>query len=198
MTKTSVAKSKPKRNPAYTKKPAAQAVGQSTLATKHARKRTKQGQIGPQPAARSLMGEGKNCTPENGKQRYRKRKPAAVCNRCDRPFWGAKASAKFCSSRCRQSAYRKRTKLPSVKHCAHCGDGFRPRNRLHKFCSTNCRTLSHRTLRKQLPGVLVDAFSLPFEQAWDALESSGTSRVRSMVEGLGYSYSYRVRAWEAA
>lgn len=195
MTKNSVAKSKQMQKRAYTKKPAAQAVGQSTLATQQAQERTESAQIAAPMATRSLTGQSRKFTRKRRQRSHAK----LICGQCDRPLFGAiRSTAKYCSSRCRKAAHRQRTKLPRAKQCAHCGDGFRPRNRLHKFCSVNCRTLSHRTLRKQLPSLIADAFSLPIESAWDALESSGTARVRSIVEGLGYSYSYRVRAWQVA
>lgn len=39
-----------------------------------------------------------------------------ICYFCGKPFWAQRANASYCSSTCRQAAFRWRTKLPQLRN----------------------------------------------------------------------------------
>ncbi len=129
------------------------------------------------------------------------------CLNCKQAFTPTKIDQKYCSSACRQAAYRKRLlkhrgvrKPLEVKPlitatCLHCGGSFWAQRSRAIFCSTSCRSLHHRALKEAIPEALEVAYGIPKEKAADIVETQPIWQVRGLLRDRGFSYSHDVRAW---
>lgn len=129
------------------------------------------------------------------------------CSNCKRVFIPTKIDQKFCSSACRQSAYRKRVlkrnggkKKAAETHlidttCHHCGGSFLAKRSRAMFCSTSCRSLHHRALKEAIPKALEVAYGVPKEKAADIVETQAIWQVKELLQDRGFSYRHEVRAW---
>ena len=129
------------------------------------------------------------------------------CSNCKRAFTLTKIDQKFCSSACRQSAYRKSVlKRTGGKRkvvatpliaatCHHCGGSFWAKRSRAMFCSTSCRSLHHRAMKEAMPEALKAAYGIPKEKAADIIETQPLWHVKGLLRDLGFLYSHEVRAW---
>lgn len=139
---------------------------------------------------------------------------ASKCKHCKKAFQHTKIDQKFCSSACRQAAYRKRQaaakqakkrgvervamtqdKTPILAICGHCGGGFFPKRGNGTFCSTSCRTLHHRALKAAIPDALAAAYGLPQTTAQDLVESQPMAKLRGLLGERGWAYQHDQRRW---
>lgn len=133
---------------------------------------------------------------------------AHKCAACKKAFQPAKFGQVYCSHRCRQAAYRKRT-MPAKRSkgkaaatalpatCEHCSGSFWAKTRRARFCSTSCRTLYHRALRTTIPTAICEAYGLPEEKALDLLETQPLQDIRRLLTAFGYTYVHQERRWRA-
>jgi len=68
----------------------------------------------------------------------------------------AKANKKYCSTKCKQKAYRDRQKMMYAKslqrHCEYCGDWYRDsrRGRPSKYCSPSCKQMAYIASKQEM------------------------------------------------
>ena len=132
---------------------------------------------------------------------------AHKCKQCKRAYQASKIDQKYCSPRCRQAAYRKRlarsekakkpvTVAPAIPTtCPHCSGTFWAKTGRAVFCSTSCRTLYHRALKAAIPEVLISAYGLPEQKAFDLVEAQSIHKLRALLQTSGYSYTHSARRW---
>ncbi len=130
---------------------------------------------------------------------------AHKCDHCKKAFTPIKIDQKYCGHRCRQAAYRKRKvkeqkrkladrrSIPAV--CSYCQGTFWAKTERAVFCSTSCRTLYHRALKASLPHVLMNAYGMPEEKAYDIVETQPVGKLRTLLEASGYIYAHQARQW---
>ena len=135
-------------------------------------------------------------------------RPAHKCAACKKSFQPAKFRQLYCSHRCRQAAYRKRTTSSSKRSkgksttsvlpatCEHCSGSFWAKTRRARFCSTSCRTLYHRALRATIPPAICEVYGLPEEKALDLLETQPLQDIRRLLAAFGYTYVHQERRWK--
>jgi hypothetical protein len=134
---------------------------------------------------------------------------AQKCDHCRRGFIPTKIDQKYCSSKCRQAAYRKRKQTQTARElkketqplliaiCWHCEGTFWAKTQRALFCSTSCRTLYHRALKAALPYALMSLYGLPETKAYDIVETQPIRKLRSLLDGAGYAYCHSERRWIA-
>lgn len=132
------------------------------------------------------------------------------CKHCHKAFTPARGGTKYCSTACRQAAYRARLKRqqqpPSlsassseaalvVATCANCGGSFWAKNKRQQFCTVSCRSLYSKAARAALPAALGAFYGIPEGKALDMIDALGMKRVRSIIEQAGYQYDHAARRW---
>ena len=129
------------------------------------------------------------------------------CGNCKRAFIPTKIDQKYCSHKCRQSAYRKRVTqskravkssietslVPAI--CLHCHGSFEAKTRRGVFCSTSCRTLYHRALKASIPNALMALYNVPADKAADIVETQPLRKLRQLLESAAYIYNHSEREW---
>jgi hypothetical protein len=126
------------------------------------------------------------------------------CKHCKEPFQGV-LSAKYCSTSCRQKAYRKRKRNQQQKlvpvaiphQCDHCGEAFWSNNvrGQQRYCSASCRQLAYRERRSAAVAALVEAFQVPETEALDALETAGMRDVARLLTAHGLAFDNGRGRW---
>lgn len=127
------------------------------------------------------------------------------CLYCGATFEARRDSAKWCSARCRQAAYRYRQAaqdgiepVPAIRRCEHCHKLFRPQIRTQKarFCNPRCRALyAHYKARGER--VAIQRAMLMTDQQYADFRERTKRGVRWMwLERLGFRYSSVTRQWE--
>ncbi len=66
--------------------------------------------------------------------------------KCRRQFVPVNHAHRFCSPKCRSSAWRHQGDLQAPTPCAWCGTAFSPVRVSHRYCTTHCRKTAHRAL----------------------------------------------------
>lgn len=133
------------------------------------------------------------------------------CKHCHKAFTPARGGTQYCSTACRQAAYRTRKKrqqkppvssAPSsseaalvVATCANCGGSFWAKNKRQQFCTVSCRSLYSKAARAALPAALGAFYGIPEGKALDMLEALGMKRMRAALEAAGYAYIHTARRW---
>lgn len=127
------------------------------------------------------------------------------CRHCGDLFTPQRATAKYCSTSCRVSAFRTRHKgrrraqpIPVIvaSSCAHCGATFTTRaGRGQVYCSGTCKTLAYRLRRSAAVEALAAYRGLSSDVAADVVEQAGMRKVTAALQALGMVYDQQSRAW---
>jgi hypothetical protein len=127
------------------------------------------------------------------------------CKWCGEPFKGMK-SARYCSTSCRQKAYRHRLKkqrspapppelTPMV--CVHCSESFWSQNqrRQQRYCSPSCKSLAYRVRRLAAIVALAEFLGISQEKAEDVADAMGIRAITDKLTVVGFIYDEAIRAW---
>jgi len=131
-----------------------------------------------------------------------------MCEGCGDIVEVARVSAKYCSSACKQKAWRIKNGLQLARGekkvqterctCKHCGKGFwqSGKGRKARFCSNSCRQMANVVRKVAIDNLLtrllhMDYHMKPFYAAADA----GVEHFDSAVEEMGFVYDYIARAY---
>lgn len=129
------------------------------------------------------------------------------CVWCGGGFEARRDSAKWCSARCRQAAYRYRQAaqggiepVPHVRRCEHCQKLFRPQIRTGKarFCGAKCRAL-YAYYKSRAERRAIQRSLLMTDDQYEDFHDRTKRGVRWLwLERLGFRYSPMTRQWEKA
>jgi hypothetical protein len=127
------------------------------------------------------------------------------CKWCGEPFKGTKL-ARYCSTSCRQKAYRQRLKgkrsptLPTEFTpviCGHCDEAFWSENRRgqQRYCSPSCKSLAYRVRRVAAIKALAEFLGIAPTKAEDVADAMGLRAITDKLEAVGFFYDETARTW---
>lgn len=153
-------------------------------------------------ATSKVVFTGKTVTAVHGNRSAGRR---CKCRGCGGMFTASRATATYCSTACRSSAYRTRHKprqrvkpIPVIVStcCAHCGSRFAASaGRGQLYCTPSCKTLAYRARRSAAIEALAAYSGIATTVAADVVERAGLARAASTLRALGMVYDQRSRAW---
>lgn len=121
------------------------------------------------------------------------------CQCCSGTFRAQRATAKYCSERCRKRAYRARHNAAPVgefpQRCDYCQRGFWTDNTTKRHCSASCRTMASRARRQAAVFALAE-LGMSLERAGDLVELQGLAPISAALASAGFVYDGATRAWK--
>lgn len=120
-----------------------------------------------------------------------------ICEVCGGSFISGWTSAKYCSGKCRQKAYRMRSATVTAKSkpgnvCIRCGKGTMKGNR---YCSLSCKTLTNREKHSATYRTIKAITGKTDYEVWTYCEADWKTAY-AMLEARNYRYSASLKVWQ--
>ncbi len=143
-------------------------------------------------------------TKQRAKSVTRRRK----CACCRADYLPTRHVQKYCTTACRQRAYRARHKprrravksaervlYPTV--CEHCRKAYwrADTGQARRYCSATCRTMASRARRNATIAAVSGWLGVSGDSAAETLEAYGARRVNALLVSAGFTYDTRARCW---